>query len=426
MATEKGHWHRLDNTANLFPVITSRRFTNVYRIAASLEQQVEPELLQKALVTVLPWFPTFRVRLRRGMFWHYFEENTAQPTVYLEEDSPCRFIDPYQNNNFLFRVSYFENRVNLEVFHALTDGNPGKDFLLALLCQYLMLAHPALFGEEDKTRKWFTGHAADIEDSYRQNCAPARKTSYRVGRAYKIKGERNLLGDLSVIHAHLDLETLKTFCRAKGVTISQYLTAVIGWAVCAQRPKMHTRLPVNVFLPVDLRRMFESATALNFFSNVYISFPGEAANWDFDDVLQMVKTQFEEKISRENMLDLINYTTARSQNPFIRIIPLPIKNAVVRTIFEFSAKSNTLSFTNLGPIALPAQFAGFVTGLTLLLSCTPKEPFKCAAISYQNDFTFNITSTLRSVALQRAVVRRFTQDGLLVEVETNGVDYGSM
>ncbi len=426
MSEEKGHWHRLDNTANLFPVITSRRFTNVYRIAVSLQEQVEPELLQRALETVLPRFSAFRVRLRRGLFWHYFEENTAKPTVYPEEDYPCRFIDPLQNDHFLFRVSYYENRINLEVFHVLTDGNAGKDFLLALVCQYLLLAHPASFGGEDKSRKWFTGHAGDVEDSYLQNYAPTKKTSYRTGRAYKIKGERSLLGNLSVFHLHLNVPQFRQFCRDRQVTISQYLSAVIGWAVCTQRPRSLARLPVNLFLPVDLRRMFESDTALNFFSNVYIRFEEGEASRDFDEVLRDVKCQFEEKISRDSMLGYISYTTANRKNPFIRAIPLPVKHVVLRTVYELNSRSTTLSFTNLGPIGLPPQFAPYVTGATLLLSCTPKEPFKCAAISYQDDFTLTMTSTLRSVNLQRAVARKLAADGLDVVVETNGVDYASM
>ena len=425
MSAEKGHWHRLDNTANLFPVISSRKFSNVYRIAVSLAQAVEPELLQKALETVLPRFSAFRVRLRHGMFWYYLEENTATPTVYPEEDYPCRYIDPVQNNHFQFRVSYFENRVNLEVFHVLTDGNGGKDFLLAVICQYLMLAHPGAFSAEEKARQWFTGHAADVEDSYLQHYSPTQKTSYRNGRAYKIKGERSLLGGLSVVHAHMDVGQLRAFCREKGVTISQYLSAVIGWAVCAQRPKIYARLPVNLFMPVDLRRMFDSATALNFFSNVNITFGGEAAQ-DFDALLLDVKKQFEEKISKESMLKYISYTTANRKNPFIRAAPLPVKKAVLRAVFEMNARSTTLSFTNLGPIGLPPQFEGYVTGATLLLSCTPKDPFKCAAISFENDFTFTMTSSLRSVSLQRAIVRKFAADGLDVTVETNGVDYGSM
>ncbi len=426
MSDEKGHWHRLDNTANLFPVITSRKYTNVFRVSVSLGEGVDAELLQKALVAVLPRFSAFRVRLRRGMFWYYFEENTAMPTVYHEADYPCRFIDPLQNDHFLFQVSYYENRINLEVFHVLTDGNAGKDFLLAILCQYLMLAHPASFSQEDKSRKWFTGHAADVEDSYLQNYAPTKKNSYRTGRAYKIRGERSLLGNISVFHLHLDVAQFRRFCKEKQVTMTQYLSAVIGWAVCNQRPRSLARLPVNIFLPVDLRKMFDSETALNFFSNVYIRFAGGASNQVFEEVLADVKQQFEEKINRESMLGHISYTTANRKNPFIRAIPLPVKSAVLRTVYELNARSNTLSFSNLGAIGLPPQFAPFVTGATLLMSCTPKEPFKCAAISYQNDFAFTMTSTLRSVSLQRAIARKLAADGLDVVVETNGVDYGSM
>ena len=426
LAEQKSSWHRLDNTANLFPVITSRRFSNVYRIALTLDEAVEPELLQRALVGVLPQFAAFRVRLRHGLFWHYFEANTAEPLVYPEDDYPCRYIDPGQNNQFVFRLSYFENRINLEVFLVLTDGTAGKDFLLAIVCQYLMLAHPAEYSEEDKSRKWFSGHGANVEDSYLAHYMPTKKSNYYVGRAYKIKGERNLLGNLSVIHAHLDIPQLKSFCREKQVTITQYITAVIGWAVCEQQLKNRTRLPVNVFLPVNLRNMFDSGTSLNFFSNVFISFDSDMSSLRFEDLLQEVKRQFEEKINRESMLEKISYTTAQRSNPFVRVIPLPIKNAAMRVIFERSAKSNTLSFTNLGPVNLPPQFARHVTGATLLLSCAPREPFKCAAISYGDDFALNMSSTLRSVSLQRAIIRHFAADGLDVVVETNGVDYANM
>ncbi|MDL2253242.1 hypothetical protein LJC49_04125 [Ruminococcaceae bacterium OttesenSCG-928-I18] len=426
MPDNKGGWHRLDNTANLFPVITSRRFSNVYRIAVTLDAAVEPELLQRALIEVLPEFAAFRVRLRRGLFWHYFETNPNEPILYLEDDYPCRYIDPGQNRHFLFRLSYYENRVNLEVFHVLTDGTAGKDFLLAVVCRYLMLAHPAEYSEDDKARKWFSGHASNVEDGYLTNYTPSKKSNYRVGRGYKIKGERNLLGNLSVVHVHLGIDQLKTHCKQRQVTITQYLTAVIGWAVCTQQRKASTRLPVNIFLPVNLRNMFDSGTALNFFSNVYISFEGDLSALTFEEILQEVKSQFEEKISKEGMLEKISYTTAQRSNPVVRVIPLLLKNAVLRLVFEMSAKSSTLSFTNLGPLRLPPQFERHVTGATLLLSCAPKEPFKCAAISYKNDFTLNMSSTLRSVALQRAIVRHLAEDGLHVVVETNGVDYASM
>ena len=66
-------WEKLDNTANLFPVIANETMTNVYRIAVILSKDIRPECLQEALEQVLPWFNTMNVRMRTGMFWYYFE-----------------------------------------------------------------------------------------------------------------------------------------------------------------------------------------------------------------------------------------------------------------------------------------------------------------------------------------------------------------
>ena len=59
-------WDKLDNTANVFPVIAGEGMSNVYRISVTLKEEVDPELLQQALERVLPWFDGFRVRLLPG------------------------------------------------------------------------------------------------------------------------------------------------------------------------------------------------------------------------------------------------------------------------------------------------------------------------------------------------------------------------
>ncbi len=420
-------WHKLDNTAHLFPVISSRKFSNVYRVAVNLSEQVDAELLQKSLEKALPWFAAFRVRLRRGLFWHYFEYNPALPAVYEEDDSPCRFIDPAQNDHFLFRVTYFANRVNLECFHALADGNGAREFLLAMLCQYLMMAHPAAFTEEQKKIRWHTGHAANTEDSYAANFTPTKKSDFNEGRAYKLKGERDVMGLVSVTHYNITVPTLKAYCRAQGVSITHYIIAAIGWAVYEQLLKEHpTKYPVSVFTPVNLRNFFESATTLNFFSNIYVRLSFADGEPTFEGILQEVKRQFEEKVTKEKILEKMSYTVGGSHNGLVRVMPLPIKNMVLRAIYETSRYSSTLGFTNMGALSVPSPFQSYITGANVMLSCSPREPFKCSAISYGGVLTVTATSTLKSMSLQKALARRFAKDGLDVAVQTNGVDYGSM
>ena len=138
-------WDKLDNTANLFPVIAGESMTNVYRISLTLSEQINPELLQEALDIVLPKFDLFNVRLRTGVFWYYFEENgKPAPRVREENAFPCRYIHQNQNHSYMFRVTYYKYRINLEVFHVLTDGMGGINFLKELTYQYLRLAHEEL------------------------------------------------------------------------------------------------------------------------------------------------------------------------------------------------------------------------------------------------------------------------------------------
>ena len=121
-------WSRLDNTANLFPVIATERMTNVYRLSLTLDEEIDPELLQQALDKILPLFDSMNVRLRTGAFWYYFETNRKPaPRVERESEYPCRKMEPQLNNQYLFRVSYYKKRINLEVFHVLADGMGGHN-----------------------------------------------------------------------------------------------------------------------------------------------------------------------------------------------------------------------------------------------------------------------------------------------------------
>lgn len=118
-------WRRLDNTAKLFAAVSGEDLSSVFRISAVLKEKVDPELLQRALVRTLPEFENFRVKLRKGFFWYYFETNNRNPGVEEEQSAPCRFIDPHRGARFPFRVSYYGCRINFEVFHGLTDGLGG-------------------------------------------------------------------------------------------------------------------------------------------------------------------------------------------------------------------------------------------------------------------------------------------------------------
>ena len=201
-------WDKLDNTAQLFPVIAREGMSNVYRVAVTLKEDIDETTLQIALEKVLPHFDVFRMTMKRGIFWYYFEENKNKaPRVKEEYTYPCMFINQYSNNNYLFRLSYYKNRINLEVFHALTDGNGALTFLKEITYQYLRLKHNNVLG--DLIDSLGVETSLDTSDSYISNYRKKQKKSYKTKRAVIIKGEKLPINQFAIIHGTMPVDEIK-------------------------------------------------------------------------------------------------------------------------------------------------------------------------------------------------------------------------
>ena len=59
-------WFRLDNAALIFPAVRRRDWTNAFRVSATLNETVQPEILQRAVDMLLPRFPLFMYACARA------------------------------------------------------------------------------------------------------------------------------------------------------------------------------------------------------------------------------------------------------------------------------------------------------------------------------------------------------------------------
>ena len=289
-------WDRLDNTAHLFPVIAGESMSNVYRISVTLTELVDRELLQQALDMVLPKFDGFNLRLRQGVFWYYFEEN-GKPAPRVREESafPCRYIRQNKNHSYMFRVTYYKYRINLEVFHVLTDGMGGINFLKELTYQYLRLAHPKL--REKVGDSLSSDTSLNREDSFLKNYKHSSQKGYQTKRAYLLKGEKLPPGEFGVMHGYMKIPELKKVCHAYGVSINEYLVAVYVWSVYTEcMHGMPSERPVRVAVPVNLRPYFNSITTKNFFVMVSAEFHPTKEIYTFEEVLKSVSESLRSQI----------------------------------------------------------------------------------------------------------------------------------
>ena len=119
MARPDSKWYKLDSAGILYSALQKEEYSAIYRFSARMEREVDPAALQRAIDRCMPRFPSFAVRIRKGLFWYYLEPNHA-PGPFLKEDvsDPCQPVRFREDNGWLVRFYYYRERISVEVFHA--------------------------------------------------------------------------------------------------------------------------------------------------------------------------------------------------------------------------------------------------------------------------------------------------------------------
>lgn len=419
---KKIRWEKLDNTALIFPVIAGENMTNVYRISVTLNEEIQQNILQQALDLVLPKIDGFNLRMRTGVFWYYFEENgKPAPKVTEEHLFPCRFIRPNKNRSYLFKVTYYGQKINLEVSHVLTDGMGGLTFIKELTYQYLRLVHPELRGEGDALSE---ETSLNREDSFLKNYRRSKPSGFNKEKAYLIKGEKLPKGEFGVMHVYMPVAKLKEAAHKYQASINEYLVSVFVWSVYQEcLHGMQSKKALRIAVPVNLRPFFDSVTTKNFFVMVSAEFRPEKESYTFEEVVSIIRDSLHKQITKEHMEDLFSYSVSNQTNAFLRPIPLFIKNLAMKLVYTQSALANTATITNVGNIQVEPKYEPYIQMFKAFIAMSKGQYLKGTVCSYQGTLAFTFSSIFEETNVQKAFCRKIAADGVDVSIETNGVYY---
>ncbi len=390
--------------------------SSVFRISANLKEPVDQELLHRALLLTLPEFENFRVKLRKGFFWYYFETNDRDPVIEKEQSAPCRFIDPHRAARFPFRVSYFGNRINFEVFHGLTDGLGALRFASRLTEHYLELKKNLPVITEEKE------FSPLKEDDYLRYYRKLPKRHYESEPALQVSGEFLPFDQMGILKGTLQVANLKAQCRKYGVSITKYLAAALLWSVIrTETDGKNLKKSAALNLPVNLRSFFDSETLANFFAVVNISWPKGRAPENFREVLTNVSRQMDEQIVKERLEETISYNVSNEKKWYVRAIPLFIKHLAMELIFLRTSRAHTMTFSNIGPAKIREDLREDVEDFELLVGASPKQRMKCGAVAYDGKLCLAFTSAMAENRLPEVFFRFLEDQGIPVEQESNGI-----
>lgn len=410
------NWRKLDNAALAFPLVTGKNDTRVFRFYCELNENVDPKLLQDALDKTMEKYPLFQMVLRKGLFWFYLEHRDISPVVKKEKKSPCSRLYIPDKKNLLFQVSYYEKRINFEVFHALTDGTGAMHFLQELVADYLQLAHPQdalplLPTEQESTP------ADQEEDSFSQYySSDIPKVSERNPKAVRLPGERLIHEDMQITEVTLPVKELHAKAREYGVSITVLITAMFLCSIHEEIPKSRQNRPIALMVPVNLRNYFPSQSMANFFGWIEVGHVF-SENTTFTEVLSHVKEQFQTELVKEKIAIHMNGYVRLEKNPLIRAVPLEIKKYFLMVGANLGSKSITAVYSNIGILRLPKEYKPYIDRFGIFASTNSMQLCSC---SYENQMVLGFTSKLPKDNIQRNFLNMLEKEEIPHAEKTNG------
>lgn len=409
----KDNWRKLDNVAKIFS-LEDKKNNNIFRLSVILKEKIDSKILKLAIIKTLNTYPSYKVKLRTGFFWNYLEANSQNPVIEEEKESPCKNINFRKNNEYLFKVTYYNKKINLDIYHVLTDGVGATEFLKEIIYNYLNQKHNIEPHAEE-----IINNNVYIEDEYLNKVNRKLSCKEKYKKAFLIREKSNLSNN-KTYHYILDLEKIKSICKKYKVTITEYLTAIYIYAIYKTTYNKSSKKDIAVTIPIDLRKHYSTKTYSNFFTCMNVV--GNVSNnkkVSFNKILNQVHKQFKSKLTMDNIKQYLARDVKLGTNIAIRLIPLFIKKTFMKYMNKTVNQHATTSLSNIGPIKINEQYKKYIDNIIALVNTGKTQKAKCTICSYENKLTVTINSNLTSNKLEKEFYNLLTKYLGKVKLESN-------
>jgi len=421
-------WYALDHAAIIYPAILSDKISAYFRIQATLIDQVDVGLLQTALDAVRQRFPYFQIELRKGFFWFFLERNENPNPVIQDSRFPMQKLLTRKRGGYLYRIRAHDKRIALEICHILTDGSGAMIFLRSLLAEYYRLQGIHTEYGQDVFDPRGKPAPSEWEDAFSRYATPGIPEPVRGTSAWHLPGLPLPLHTMRITTGTLALAEVLKKAKEYGATLTVYLSAVFLAAlqdVQDAHPRQgdrRKRKPLRLQVPANLRNFFPSTTLRNFSLYALPDIDTRLGHYEFKEIVTRVRAMMNLAYDPKELARTITRNVMTAKNPFIRVIPLTLKNIFMRSVYKSHGENLYSSLaTNVGMARLPESFSGKVLRVDVILPSTPGLKTVAGMISHRDALSISFGSVIERTDLERAFFTRLVKDGLRVKVESNQV-----
>ncbi len=424
MDKQKLRWVRLDNAAKIYPAARRRNWSNVYRQSVTLHEDVDIVILKSALDVTVKRFPSIAARLRRGLFWYYLQQIESAPEILGEYSYPLVYMNKKEMKKSAFRVIVYHDRIAVEFFHALTDGNGALIFLKNLVAEYLEQKHGISIPYEDG----IIDRRAEPTEQELEDCFPKNAGAVPLSRkdtgAWRMYGEPQKDGFLHLTCFKIPVEQALALAHRYNATLTVFMSAVMMMALInlqnEKTPCVKKQKRIKLLIPINLRQLFPCHTLRNFAMYTIPEADPRLGEYTLRELCKIIHHKMGAEFTAKHMSRVIATNVNDEKNPFVRLIPLPIKNAVIKAIFDtVGEKTSCLTLSNLGKIKIPDVMSAYIARFDFILGVQATAPYNCGMLSYGDTVYVNFIRNIKDAELERHFYAVLHELGLPLTVESN-------
>ena len=376
---------RLDEQAKVFTLVSNPKYCSVFRFTVVLKCNVDKSILQEAYSGALEKYKALKVKLKCGLFEYYLEENKKDVVVFeLEKEPTIKKINNKENNNYLIKVMFCKNEIYFDFYHALTDGTTAIRFIKNVISRYLEIKYSSVL-----ELKYLNDNTSIVkyEDPYNLS-KKYKKVNYKFSEGIRVSGTSTKNDEVIMEHFCIDVNELKELSKNKELTITMFMTSLIAYTFYRLLYKnSDKKRPINLCIPISLNKYFDVETLSNFFSHMFVSLDlKEKDDYTFEEILVLVKEQFEDKIKLEKIMGVVNSNSTKMNNIVLKCIPLCIKKVIFVLGSLKMKKQFSMTVSNVGKIEFDKQYEDYIENAYVTLSCDWAERVKCGMSSYKDRF----------------------------------------
>lgn len=405
-------WYKLDNVGKFYSSIADKEYQQVFRYSITLKDNIDQNILQQALENTIEVFETFNVNLKKGLFWYYLEETNKKYHVTIE-NLPICFKIYNSSSDFLYRVSFYNRRINFEISHILSDGRGSIEFFKTLVNNYLKLKYKIKI---DPTTN--TSYIEKAEDSFDKYYKKTKVTSRRVFNIYLYKGKKSL-NKTRYLEAHLPLKAILNLAHQKNATLTSLLVSILIYSMKDVMSERELKKNIKIDIPVDLRQYFKSFSSKNYFGLTSVTYKFNSRNDSLDNIIKSVNKELKENLTPEKLIERVNQMVAFEKNIFCRITPIFIKNIALKIINYFSNRMSTSCVSNIGKIEFSQIAQEYIENVNILTS-TPG--FQLTICSNKDDLSIGISSKYKYNEIIKNFCNYFSEQNIDMTINVSEVD----